>query len=144
MRTLLIGLAIATSAIQACGNDDGGPIEQATECPVEANFQSIHDNLLSLNQRCASAGCHGQAMSGSLGLNLGAQAVLTELLSEDVANTLATQTKRVVPKDASNSFLYVKLSDPAAPFGRMPLGGPALLDCELDAVREWIDNGANP
>ena len=49
----------------------------------------------------------------------------------------------VVPGDAETSTLFQRLTT-AEPIGRMPpvSTGQALSDAEIDAVRRWIDNGA--
>ncbi len=56
----------------------------------------------------------------------------------------APQT-RVVPGDAGASWLYQKLVEPAPCVGgQMPRGETPmpLPDCELDAIRRWIEAGA--
>jgi hypothetical protein len=54
--------------------------------------------------------------------------------------------QRVDPGAPENSFLILKLTQPSsATFGsRMPLIGSPLGEAQIDAVREWILNGAEP
>ncbi len=70
-------------------------------------------------------------------------AVLANLLG----NTLhpvgrMTWMKRVVPGQPDDSFLLIKLGSADPPGARMPEGRPHLQQCDLDAIRAWITNGA--
>lgn len=154
-------LTFAACGIAACGNDDGGdvidagiaPMDASTEdagCGVEATFTSIHDNLLN-TASCNGAGCHNSASnSGSLDVTGGKAAVYAELTVESSAEAAAGMPNRVLEMDPMNSFLYRKLldNDPPGAASRMPLGcnfvNPpnCLPQCELDAVRDWIQAGA--
>ena len=49
----------------------------------------------------------------------------------------------VAPADPDASYLIRKLEDTAGITGsRMPLGVGALLQSEIDAILQWIDDGA--
>ena len=147
----MLAWVTAAAVTAACGNDDGGPIVDAgpgadsgpVDCAIEANFASIYGDLLSDPDGCAASGCHGAAMAGQLSLGVAADLVYDELLTENVANPAAQQSRRVVENDSAGSFLFVKIADDNAPSGRMPLGSAALPDCQIDAVRDWIDSGAS-
>jgi hypothetical protein len=59
-----------------------------------------------------------------------------------VAATELSGFKRVVPGNAANSYLHMKLAgDPRIVGERMPFGG-MLTAAELEGVRAWIDAGA--
>ena len=50
--------------------------------------------------------------------------------------------KRVDPGNAADSYLYMKLAgDPRIVGERMPFGG-MLTTAEIEAVKQWIDAGA--
>ena len=49
---------------------------------------------------------------------------------------------RVAPGDADASYLVQKIEGTAAVGSRMPLGGGALDAATIDAIRAWIDSGA--
>jgi len=51
---------------------------------------------------------------------------------------------RVAINDSANSYLVQKLEGTAAVGVQMPAGGPLPDQTTLDAIRAWIDNGANP
>lgn len=154
MRSLALAtwLALALS----CGNDNGGAIEDAgtntmndggpDTCSVEATFTSIHDTILSTN-RCALPGCHaGQNPGGDLDFEAGKQAVYDALLNGGTTNSGASgqYPDRVVASDSANSYFYLKVSETSPPggmSGRMP-PGPPLQDCQIQAIQQWIDDGA--
>ena len=49
---------------------------------------------------------------------------------------------RVDPGDPDNSYLIQKLEGTAAVGARMPLGGTALSQADINVVRQWISDGA--
>lgn len=152
MRTFRIAWTISAVLAAGCGNDDGGPINRTdagpqpdtgVPCMVEPTYASIHDALLSTTT-CAALGCHGDSPQGGLSLDMGPNAVFTELTEEDVAHPDAQATRRVVPGDAASSFLFLKVAEENPQGGsRMPLGTrDGLPQCEIDAIEAWINAGA--
>lgn len=134
-------LAAVGTLVGACGNDDGGDDDGTTPCPIEANYDSIHDNLLA-SQRCAGAFCHDNGTaSGSLDFSLGKAMVHTAIVGAASTNVSATKPTRIVSGNAADSWFYVKVAEAMPPGGRMPVGG-ALMQCEIDAIGAWIDAGA--
>ncbi len=150
MRTLCFASLLAL--ICSCGSDNGGTLTDGgtndgnTGCAVEPTFTSIHDDLLTTT-RCAIPGCHASTVpQADLDYQAGKQAVYDELLTTGTFNTLANGQfpNRVVANDPASSYLYVKVSEtnpPGGGSGRMPPGLP-LADCEIQAIQEWIQNGA--
>ena len=137
----------------ACGNDNGGTSGDAGTnpdqdsgmdgCAVEDNFTSLYNGLLS-KPRCNLAGCHaGADPRGMLDFGTSQQAAYDALVMGDTANTTAkTQfPKRITPGAPTTSFLYEKVVTATVPDGRMP-PGPMLPDCEIQAIRSWIQAGA--
>jgi hypothetical protein len=137
----------------ACGNDNGGPFggdastgDANTGCSVEANFSSLHDNLFS-STRCAIPGCHvSNPKQGDLDYTAGKAGVYDQLLNGGTFNDMADDEfpNRVEAGSSSTSYLYVKVSQDTprgGGSGRMPPGAP-LDDCEIAAIRKWIDDGA--
>ena len=53
---------------------------------------------------------------------------------------------RVAPGDPNDSYLIHKLegTDPGLFGSRMPFGGPYLSQAEIDVIRQWILDGAEP
>lgn len=141
MRTRLILLFTAASAIAACGNDDGSnvPADAGVAVCPDPTFSSIYSNVLN-NARCTA--CHFAATPnfGNLGFGAGKDAAYTALQGASF-NPKAGQAMLVVAGQPANSFLYVKVTDPNSPDGLMPLGG-MLTACETQAIQTWIMNGA--
>jgi hypothetical protein len=159
-KLLLTLLTFAACGIAACGNDNGGDVidggivqmDASTGdggCRVEPTFTSLHDNLFSTSS-CTGAGCHNSMQAGGLDLTGGKAAVLAELTQESTAEAGTGMPNRVLEMDSMNSFLYRKLTDddPPGAASRMPLGcnfiqpPNCLPQCEVDAVRDWIEAGA--
>lgn len=147
MQKLLLAFAATASlALAACGNDDG-EIDNNTNntnngsCAVEANFTSIHDNLLSQSPGCAQAGCHdGTSSFGGLNFTAGKAEVYRQLTEDAVMNAGTSATLRV-DSAAENSFLYIRLTNMGAT-GPMPPAGGLIPDCQQQAIKAWIDGGA--
>lgn len=59
-----------------------------------------------------------------------------------VASTSEPNFKRVVPNDATNSYLVIKLEGRQSVGERMPLGGASLDNIALMNMRNWINTGA--
>jgi hypothetical protein len=129
----------------------GSPAPQAsatprpTATPHQVTLREIQDEFFT--PRCATQFCHGrQARSGGLVLESGES--FANLVGVRSANPAAQAAgmPRVDPFAPDNSFLIVKLTGPpgGAYGARMPLGGTPLSEEEIDRMRSWIANGANP
>lgn len=110
--------------------------------------QSVQPTLASIQENVFTpicSGCHTGPAGPSLpaGMNLSSEAASLDNLFE-VASLQQGALFRVSPADADNSYLIQKLEGTAASGQRMPLGGPFLPQSTIDAVRTWINNGANP
>ena len=88
---------------------------------------------------CATAGCHaGGSPAGGLNLEDGnSHAALVGMPSTGNA-----AVNRVEPGQPDNSYLVQRIDGTVTP--RMPLGGAALSTQEIDAIRQWITDGAQP
>ncbi len=135
------GLSIlAALTLTSCGGGGGGGSAPPSNTgggtpPLQANFDSIQDNVLTAI--CTS--CHIGA-SAPLGLRL--DAVNAFALLVGVASAQVPGLLRVDPGDPNNSYLIQKLEGTAAVGGRMPLGGSALAQADIDVIRQWIADGA--
>ena len=149
-RLFVFNTFVLALAVSACGSDDGmapdggtGPLD-AGGCAVVATYTSLHDNMLSTGS-CAVGGCHaGANAAGGLNLTGGTDAVLARLVDVDTTDQTASQLKRVVSNSSAQSYLYVKIAElnPGGASGRMPPGGTGLPQCQIDALKQWIDDGA--
>ena len=104
---------------------------------LQANFASIQDKLFT--PICTA--CHVGA-NAPQGLRL--DAANSYALLVGVASAEAPALQRVKPGDPNNSYLIQKLAGTAAVGGRMPLNGTPLTQADLDMIKQWITDGAQP
>lgn len=124
------------------GSEGGDFIALFTIEGVQPTLESIQAKVFS--PTCAVSGCHTGPAGGALpaGMDLGsADASFTSLVG--VASIQEPTRLRVAPADAGASYLVAKIEGTAATGGRMPLGGTALDAATIDAIRAWIDAGAD-
>jgi hypothetical protein len=108
---------------------------------VQPTLQSIQENVFT--PICSA--CHTGPTGPNLpaGMDLSSEAAsLTSLVQAPSIQSPATM--RVERGDANNSYLIEKLEGTASVGDRMPRGGPFLEQATVDAIRAWIDSGANP
>ena len=87
-------------------------------------------------------GCHAAA-GGPAGLELGGtqNQVFAELQAIST-NGAYTDRQRAVPGSPNTSLIVHKVQGDAGYGNRMPLGGTPLPDNVIEAIRQWIANGA--
>ena len=155
MRLLPILMLSFGTALSSCGTDNGGNPDGGMGgdmggggCSVEATFDSLHDDLFANEAgTCTNLACHNdntEMDNGGLNFSQGADAVFTELTMEGTGSAVASSMfpNRVAAGDSSASYLFHKVSEAMPVDGsRMPVG-PALQQCEIDAIMTWINNGA--
>jgi len=119
-------------------NQNGQPISSGGTSggPITADFQSIQDNVFT--PICSV--CHIGA-SAPEGLQLDAAHsynLLVGVPSNEQPNLL-----RVKPGDPGDSYMVHKIEGlPGIDGGQMPLGETPLPQATIDAIRQWITNGA--
>jgi len=112
--------------------------------PTLSLFEQIQTTIF--NPTCTEMFCHDAiGMSGGLVLLEGQSfGNLVNVPPQNVA-ALERGLLRVDPDDPDNSFLLVKLVGPTAAEGlRMPQGKPPLPPEQIELVRQWIEQGAEP
>ena len=138
---LALGAAVAGCAGDGKGLDANGrpPSESGAGLPpaTGVSFKAVQDNVFT--PVCST--CHAGA-AAPLGLRLDAGNAYASLVN--VASVEVGALRRVLPGDAANSYLVQKIEGRAAVGARMPLGGPALSQANIDLVRAWIAAGAPP
>jgi hypothetical protein len=104
--------------------------------PISADFQSIQDNVFT--PICAK--CHIGA-SAPEGLQLDAAHSYNLLVG--VPSNEQPGVLRVKPGDPDSSYMVRKIEGEAGiSGGQMPLGETPLPQATIDAIRQWITNGA--
>jgi len=106
---------------------------------VSPNLQSIQDQVF--GPICS--GCHaggGTTLPRSIDMT-NSNASFTNLVN--ITSNEAPTLKRITPGSADTSYLIQKLQGtPGIVGSRMPLFGPYLDQTTVDAIRQWINNGA--
>lgn len=135
-------LAVGFAVLGACAGDGtgpgGGPGPGGGGSPtLSGDVQPI------LTASCAFSGCHGGA-SPAQGMSLVAGQTFANTVNVP-ANELASMD-RIEPNQPDQSYLVRKIEGTQAAAGgsgaRMPLGGAALSQSDIDTIRGWISAGA--
>ncbi len=126
------------------------PALAGSEC--EQTFDSTYDLIQQAifeNKGCTSLACHGDTMAGDLDLRAGASYdALVSQPATSVPEGTIRGLQRVVPGQKDQSLLFLNLAAATlpdqwqAPLRPMPIGLEPLSVDELEAVREWIEQGA--
>jgi len=139
--TLAIGALVI--GLSACGNsttDPGDGMDQPQREILTSPSFATNINEIIQRRGCSAGSCHG-ASAGQAGLQFGTLAAAN---FAQIVNVPATSEAfiRVVPNDADNSYLIIKLEGRQMAGQRMPLGQSALDNIDLTNIRNWINNGA--
>ena len=106
---------------------------------IQPTLESIQNNVFTP----ICSGCHSGPTSGVLpsGMDLTeVTASFNNLVS--IASLEVPALRRVNPGDPANSYLIQKLEGTHAVGDQMPSGGPPLPQNTIDAMRDWIQQGA--
>jgi hypothetical protein len=110
--------------------------------PVEPTYTSIRNRIFT--KSCSTPSCHStEGFRGAMVLE--ADKAYENLVSVPADNdgARARHLLRVNPGQPDSSFLYIKLTHPAADEGAlMPDSGTPLDSQSISAIRTWIANGA--
>ncbi len=132
---LALGLAIAAAA---CGGDGVVTVGPSPSPPGAPTLSSLQSSIFT--PRCALSGCHA-GPSPQQGMNLSAGLMFVNTVNVDSVEL--SGFKRIAPNNATDSYLYMKISgDPRIFFDRMPQNANPLSAAELESVRLWIEAGA--
>jgi len=132
---LILGI-LALVILYQCGSDS--PTDTAPPPTVKEDPSFASDIQPVFNASCTSTSCHGSAASAGLVLLQGQS--YASLVN--VASTQEPAKTRVVPGDAANSYIVIKLEGRQTSGGRMPLGGSALNANSIQNIKNWVSKGA--
>lgn len=129
-----LGLLIASMAVWGC--EHAPPFEPGAV--VESKLSSIQENIF--DKKCAIPTCHSGA-GAPLGLDLDAGQSHGNLVG---VQAIQSSLDRVEPGDPDNSFLIRKLEGTlgGGEGQQMPRNADPLSVKEIQAIRDWITNGA--
>lgn len=154
MKNVSLGLSVLLSwgfLMVGCGSSSdanpcsGGQVDCDGECvdPFAPTLAAIQSQIFDL-RGCALSACHDSDLpQAQLDLS-SVTASATNLI--DINSVQVPDSLRVAPNDSSASYLMNKLLgvDMALGTTRMPQNddGFVLCDAEVNAIRQWIDDGA--
>ena len=127
---VLFGLVLM---VASCSEDDDGTMSPGpTPVSYEAQIQPIFD------AECVR--CHGEGGTAGLDLRPGvSHGNLVDVVSQNYGPALL-----VVEGDPSTSVLHEKVASTGQFGGAMPPGGAVLPSGDVELIRRWIEEGANP
>jgi len=129
---LLIFIAAASYSLFSCGSSLKVPERVQSDPSFYFNIQPI------FTQNCVANGCHNSAARGGLVLLQGPAYV--NLVN--VPSTQEPNRMRVLPGDAENSYMIIKLEGSQTTGTRMPLGRDPLDQVLILNLINWINMGA--
>ncbi len=145
LATVTLTFAVALS-LGACGDSGTGPDPNpggggggggSTRVIVaDPSFASVIQEIFT-RRGCSASSCHGAAQQAGMSLTSGNAYA-------NLVNVAATQAAvdRVIPGNANDSYIIVKVEGRATTGARMPLGGSALDNIDLTNLKNWINQGA--
>lgn len=152
MKKISLGLSLLASLgvwMVGCGDSgDGCPTGQVLcddvcideIAPTLSGANGLQASIFTPS--CTFTNCHGTMGAQQAGLQLSSVEV-SEANLVDVDATQVPEKVRVAPGDSGASYIMNKLTgvDMAPTTQQMPVGFP-LCEPQLQAVRQWIDDGA--
>lgn len=130
---MVVATLLAATLLAACEHDDPVSVE-----PPAPTLTSIQNAIFTTT--CAVSGCHLGA-NAPRGLDLSAGESWGNLVN--VASGGVPGIDRVEPGDPDNSYLVMKLEGASGIVGqRMPQGRDPLSSDQIQAIRDWIEAGA--
>jgi len=138
---------VAALSLGACGDSGTGPDPNpgggggggggATRVIVaDPSFASVIQEIFT-RRGCSASSCHGASQQAGMSL-------ISGNAYANLVNVAATQASvdRVIPGNANDSYIIVKVEGRQTTGGRMPLGGSALDNIDLTNLKNWINQGA--
>lgn len=137
-------LTIAGLAIYGCTAGSGEGLDMSGRPLSETPDPTDQPTLANIQARIFTpicVQCHVGA-GAPQGLRLDSSNSFGDLVG--IPSREVSSLNRVEPFDPDRSYLFQKIQGTAAVGDRMPLGGPALPDEDIELVRQWIADGAMP
>ena len=130
---------VCVLVLVGCGKLKELPTEPGGPEPIDptATFTRVQNEIFT--PTCAAIGCH-DTLGHQQGMILSPGRAYANIVN--VPSTEMASLNRIQPKDATNSYLYRKITGAGITGVRMPNGGPYLTDAQMKLVRDWILRGA--
>ncbi len=145
LKKKILGLSIVLFidlSIFYCG-DGGNGIPEIPDIPeTEISDPSFPDDIQPIfTSSCALSGCHNSAAQAELILLQG-QAYANIVNVDSTQDTQQPVRKRVLPADAANSYLVIKIEGNQTVGDRMPQGRSPLSSVRINNIKNWVNRGA--
>lgn len=134
---LIFFITVTTIIITGCSDsivESAASIDENREIEdIAPTFTEIQSDIF--NQSCAFSGCH---VSGSVNPDLSGNS------HNNIVNKVSsTGMNYITPNDPANSYLLQKIQGSSGISGlRMPLNASPIPQNNIDAVIQWINDGA--
>lgn len=141
-RSLVLALL---AALAACAGGDTNPVSPGGDGndggggpPTPKADPSFSSDIVPIfsSAGCTAGGCHGPPIQAGLNLASSPYTALVNVPSSEVGGEI-----RVIPGNATDSWIVKKLEGRQSFGDRMPLGG-RLDDVSLANIKNWINQGA--
>lgn len=126
-------IVLAALALHYCG---GNPAAEPEFVYSDPSFMFHIQPILTNN--CALYGCHNSTAKAGLILLEGPAYI--NLVN--VSSTQVPSLMRVLPGDATNSYMIIKIEGDQTTGTRMPQGREALDEIQTQNIKNWIIKGA--
>jgi len=131
--TLLFSFAALSCSSQGKSNSSGKT--------VEPKLSSIQQEIF--DENCNAPSCHGSGKKGNLSLVAGNSFEQLVGIRSTIDKKNLPSFLRVKPGSPDSSILFIKIIAPDTNQGEvMPKGTDKLSQNSIDAIRQWILNGA--
>ncbi|HTR80450.1 MAG TPA: cytochrome c [Bacteroidota bacterium] len=128
-----VSIIAMSAAVMSCGPDRNRI--------VEPKLSSIQQEVF--HESCSASSCHGSGKKGDLSLLSGDSYRQLVGVASTVDKKNSPPFLRVKPGSPDSSLLYIKIVGPDSSQGEiMPKGKDRLTPNEINAIRQWILDGA--
>jgi len=134
--TIVIFIAFSIFYCDGGGNGDNGNSGMPETVISDPSFSSDIQPIFTSS--CALSGCHNS--TAQAGMNLSQGQALANIVNVD--STQDPSKKRVLPTDAANSYLVIKIEGNQTVGTRMPQGSSPLSSVRIQNIKNWVDRGA--
>lgn len=130
------------SSVVVIGDNSVPQLRDSVTVTVTANVVSFASKIKLIFSTYGCTGCH----PSNGGLNLSPSQSYSNLVNVQ-AQAGCTDKKRVLPGNANESVLYIRVSASTSNTicgsnSRMPKGGSRINQSDIDLIRDWINQGA--
>ncbi|MDX1455427.1 MAG: hypothetical protein R3217_08240 [Gammaproteobacteria bacterium] len=139
---LLACLTSGLLTLTACGGG-GGSSGSDNDTMTDTTSVTVPDpTLTSIQENVFTPICTQCHVGASAPEGLRLEDGMTYGMTVNVASSQVPSLDRIEPGDPDNSYLIQKIEGTAASGERMPRGGPFLSDDVVNAMRQWVTDGA--